>query len=111
MERDESAKQLDGGAETQAAQQPTEADINADEACRALDLCQLEVVDFDDAKPLRVDDLLVQDVALEQELIRVRRICGDALLLDGEMNVRLLQVMYLRPGNNHVAIARTGMHY
>ena len=56
--------------EPEPAQQARRADVDGDEAERALDLVEAEVVDPDDLAPVDVDDLLVQQVGPQQDLVR-----------------------------------------
>ena len=56
--------------DAEPAEQARRADVDRDEAQRALDLVEAEVVDADDPAAVDVDDLLVHQVRLEQDLVR-----------------------------------------
>ena len=59
-----------GALEPEPPQQAGGADVDGDEVQRALDLVEAQVVDPDDLAAVDVDDLLVQQVAPEQDLVR-----------------------------------------
>src|SRR5438477_5299999 len=75
------AEYLDRREYTQAAQQSAEADIDTDKPGRSLNLCQLEVINFDHAKPLSIHNLLIQNITTKQQFIRLWCIGSHARLL------------------------------
>src|SRR5258708_34457628 len=84
--RQDTPQQVHSFLHTHAAQQPTQANINTDKARSLLDLGQFQIINFDNAKALRINNLLIQNVALQWHLIRVWRIGCYLCLIHSQMN-------------------------
>ena len=88
-----------------ASQESAEPDVSAHEAQLPLDVGELKVVHAHDLRAVRVDDLLVHEIARETERIRGKRRVGDAADAPAQPEVPDL-LRDVRPFHDLLAVAR-----
>jgi hypothetical protein len=93
----------EGSFEPEPAHQAGGPDVDRDDVERALDLVQAHIVDPDDLAPLDVDDLLVQQVALEQDLVGALAELAHVDREDAQLRAARVHVRDRRPGQEDPA--------
>ena len=92
-----------GALEPEPAEQSRCADVDRDQAVRALDLVEPQVVDADDLAPVDVDDLLVHEVLAQEDLVGALAELADVDRGGAQPRAAVVEVGHGRPGQEDPA--------
>jgi hypothetical protein len=91
----DTAQRIHRWLHAQTTQKAAKADIDSQQAGNMLDLHQLQIVHLHHAKTLRIHDLLIQNVAAQQQFIGLRRIGRNLRLIDAQPDRVFFYILHL----------------